>query len=251
MVETLNEMVHRYHKGRIVGHICRDSTAIESRERPVNTKQEAVPNQPKPKRGRPKKGEVRPKPEPTTIEKQLYRSAYKSLSQLSKSCAWGCKRNSQGNLSSWKGYKLHLDISDTGFPITALVTGANVHDSQAAIPMEKLTGSKIQHLYSLMDAGYDAEPIERYIKQQDRVPLIDRSNRKGSTKKPFCPAEKKRFRIRTTVERANAHLKDWLLPPQLFVRGFEKVSFMLMCGVVCLAAIKALQYFIVPAIAKA
>jgi hypothetical protein len=38
-------------------------------------------------------------------------------------------------------------------------------------------------------------------------------------------------------------LKDWLIPTQIFVRGFEKVSFLLMCGVLCLAAIKALQYF--------
>jgi hypothetical protein len=39
-------------------------------------------------------------------------------------------------VSFWKGYKLHLDISDTGFPLTAVVTGANVHDSQPAIPKE-------------------------------------------------------------------------------------------------------------------
>jgi hypothetical protein len=57
------------------------------------------------------------------------------------------------------------------------------------------------------------------------------------------PAE---FKILPTVERANSHLKDWLIPTQIFVRGFEKISFLLMCGVLCLAAIKALQYFILP-----
>jgi hypothetical protein len=47
-------------------------------------------------------------------------------------------------------------VTDIGLPVTAIVTGANVHDSQAAIPMEKLTEKKVQHLYSLMDAAYDA-----------------------------------------------------------------------------------------------
>jgi hypothetical protein len=32
------------------------------------------------------------------------------------------------------GYKSRLDVSDTGFSLMALVTGANVHDSQLAIP---------------------------------------------------------------------------------------------------------------------
>jgi hypothetical protein len=82
------------------------------------------------------------------------------LSKLSKSCAWGCKKNSQGNVSTWKGYKLHLDVSDIGFSITAIVTGASVHDSQAAIPIETLTGRKVQHLYSLMDAANEYEGTE-------------------------------------------------------------------------------------------
>jgi transposase len=155
MVQTLNAMVKEHHEGRIVGHISRDSTAIAARETPVNRKRDvaSAPAKPKRKRGRPRKGEVRPAKEPTQIEVQLKRSARASLSKLSKSCAWGCKKNSQGNVSTWKGYKLHLDVSDIGFPITAIVTGANVHDSQAAIPMEKLTGRKVQHLYSLMDAA--------------------------------------------------------------------------------------------------
>lgn len=246
MVQTLNGIVEQHHKGRIIGHISRDSTAIQARETPVNRKRDVDLMKPKRKRGRPRKGEVRPKKEPTQMEVQLTQSARKSLSKLPKECAWGCKKNSQGNVATWKGYKLHLDVSDIGFPITAIVTGANVHDSQAAIPMEKLTGRKVQHLYSLMDAAYDADAISTYIKEQGRVPLIDPNKRRGPEREPFSPAQKQRFKIRTTVERANSHLKDWLIPSQIFVRGFEKVSFVLMCGVLCLAAVKALQYFILP-----
>lgn len=246
MVQALNALVTRYHEGRIIGHISRDSTAIEARETPANKKSDVVTAKLKLKRGRPRKGEIRPKKEPSQLEAQLGQTASKSLSKLQKECAWGCKKNSQGNISTWKGYKLHLDVSDIGFPITAIVTGANVHDSQAAIPMEKLTGSKVQHLYSLMDAAYDAATISNYIREQGRVPLIDPNKRRGSERTQFSPAQKQRFKIRTTVERANAHLKDWLLPPHIFVRGIAKVSFVLMCGVLCLAAAKALQYFIIP-----
>jgi len=252
MTQTLNSMVEEYQKARLVGHISRDSTAIPVRETPINKKKDVLaPKKMKHKRGRPRKGEVRPEKAPTTLELQVGRSARNSLSKLDKDCAWGCKKNSQGNASYWKGYKLHLDVTDIGLPITAIITGANVHDSQAAIPMEKLTGKKVQHLYSIMDAAYDAKPVSDYINAQGRVPLIDPNNRKGMEQRTFDPAEKSRFKIRTTVERANAHLKDWLIPSQIFVRGFEKVSFLLMCSVVCLAALKILQYFVLPTLQAA
>ena len=247
MTQTLNNLVENYQKGRLVGHINRDSTAISVRETPVNRKRDVTPKtEPKRKRGRPRKGELRPEKEPTEIELQVERSARNSLSKLEKHCSWGCKKNSQGKVSYWKGYKLHLDVTDIGLPVTAIVTGANVHDSQAAIPMEKLTERKVVHLYSLMDAAYDAKPVHDYIRGRERVPLIDPNKRKGTDQRSFDPAEKERFKKRTTVERANAHLKDWLIPNQIFVRGFEKVSFLLMRGVVCLAALKILQYFILP-----
>jgi hypothetical protein len=35
------------------------------------------------------------------------------------------------------------------------------------------------------------------------------------------------------------------------VRGFEKVSFLLMTAVVCLASLKILQYFVLPALESA
>src|ERR1700674_4548289 len=48
-------LIKRSHEDRLVGHISRDATAIEAREKPVKT---AVPKPPKRKRGRPRKGEV-------------------------------------------------------------------------------------------------------------------------------------------------------------------------------------------------
>ena len=146
----------------------------------------------------------------------------------------------------WKGYKLHLDVTDMGIPVAAFTTGANVHDSQVSIPLEKLTERNVSHLYSLMAAAYDAPQIRTYSEQQGRVALIDQNKRRGDSRLPMNPAEKQRFNIRSTVERSNAHLKDWLLPSKIMVRGYSKVNFTLMSGVLILAAIKILQYFILP-----
>ena len=249
MEQTLYKMVRKYHEGRLVGHISRDSTAIEAREKPANKKKNVVnQNKPKRRRGRPRKGESRPVKQKKRLFRQLSMSCGKALKELDRACAWGCKKNSQGNIQFWKGYKLHLDVTDTGIPVTAVVTGANVHDSQTAIPMEKLTERNVTHLYSLMDAAYDAPEIRDYIGRRGRVALIDHNKRRKDSREHMDPAMKQRFRIRTTVERSNSHLKDWLLPSKLMVRGHKKVTFCIMTGVVCLAAIKILQHFILPAL---
>ena len=181
--------------------------------------------------------------DPGHLERQLKMKPGKAVAELDDSCAWGCKKNSQGNISFWKGYKLHLDVTDFGIPVTVAVTGANVHDSQLAIPMEKWTERKITHLYSVMDSAYDARPIISYIEGKGRVPLIDQNKRRGGERMSFTPAQKERFKVRSVVERANAYLKDWLIPSQIFVRGIAKVSFLLFCAVLSLAALKILQYF--------
>lgn len=249
MEQILNPMVKTYHDGHIVGHISRDSTAIPAREKPVNKKADVKPL-PKRKRGRPRKGEKVPQKK-TRLDQQMSMSPGKAIRELDTACSWGCKKNSQGKVSYWKGYKLHLDVTDMGIPITAVVTAANVHDSQLAIPMEKLTERKITHCYSLMDAAYDARPIRSLITLQGRVALIDQNKRRNDTRPPMDEAQTERYKIRTTVERSNAHLKDWLLPSKIMIKGHAKVNFVLLCGVVVLAAIKILQYFILPKLENA
>ena len=112
-----------------------------------------------------------------------------------------------------------------------------------------MTGQRIKHLYSLMDSAYDAKPIKDFIIGNGRMPIID-PNKRRKQQRVLSPSEKQRFRIRSTVERSNSHLKDWLIPPKIMVRGTEKVSHCLMTGVLCLAAIKILQYCILPNIQK-
>jgi transposase len=248
--QSLYRMVRKHHKGRLVGHISRDSTAIEAREKPKNKKNEVKPKK-KRRRGRPRKDEERPPKEKKRLDRQMSMSSGGALKELDRQCAWGCKQNSQGNIQFWKGYKLHLDVTDMGIPVAAAVTGANVHDSQVAIPLEKLTERNVTHLYSLMDAAYDAPQIRNYIEGKDRVALIDRNKRRKASCSPMDEAEARRFRIRSSVERSNGHLKDCLLPSKLTVKGYKKVNFMLLSGVAVLASMKILQYFILPVLENA
>jgi hypothetical protein len=239
---ALARLVQQYHEGKLVRVIARDSTTIKAREKAC-TKKEAIVAMPKRKRGRPRKDEVRlPKADLRRVRQQLRQSPGKSLSQLDKGCGWGCKLNSQGKPQYTKGYKLHLDVSDQGIPISACVTGANVHDSQVAIILEKMTERRVSHLYTMGDSAYDFPEHVAYVRGQGRVPVIDPNNRRSPVLRELSPLEKQQFKARTVVERANAHLKDHVLPAALFVKGELKVGFVLHLGVLCLAAMKILQH---------
>jgi hypothetical protein len=172
-------------------------------------------------------------------------SAEDSLKNIDTACAHSCKKNSHGAVQFWTGYKLHLDVSDTGFPLSAFVSGANIHDSQLTIPLEKMTESKVFFCYSLMDAAYDSSVIDSFIRSRGRIPIIDPNNRGSESRPPLDSAKKERYKKRTEVERANSILKDWLLPGKLYVKGHAKVSFVLFAAVLCLAALRMIQYFII------
>ena len=81
----------------LVGHVSRDATAIEARERPA-PKPRA--EKPKRKRGRPRKGEERPR-ELRRVERQLKMTLPQMLDDLPKACAVGTKRNAKGHTTSW------------------------------------------------------------------------------------------------------------------------------------------------------
>ena len=163
-------LIRNTHHDRLVGHLCRDSTAIEAREKPAA--KEKTPPLPKRKPGRPNKGEERPK-----VLKRLDRQAAMTLpamlDDLPTDCDVGMKKDSKGYQSTWVGYKLHLDVADGQIPISCLLTSASLHDSQAAIPLATLSAERTTNLYDLMDAAYDAEPIRQHSRSLGHVPLID------------------------------------------------------------------------------
>jgi hypothetical protein len=221
---------------QLIGHISRDSTAIEARESIAKKdKVEAAPAKPKNKRGRPAKGEVRPAPEPSALERQSGQTLGQIIAELDTACATGTKKNAQGYKISWKGYKLHLDTACCGVPISAILTGANVHDSRVAIPLTRISAQRVDACYELMDAAYCSTVIREEIQAAGRVPLIDHNPRKGE-KREFAPHEAQRYKTRSGAERCNARLKDEFGARHVQVRGHVKVMCHLMLGVVALCA---------------
>lgn len=109
-------LIERALGGRIIGAIARDATEIKAREKPVekgnNDKVGSSPPptcasstvgaEPQRKRGRPRKGEERPKPEPTRLERQTMQNIARLLADLPTACDVGAKKNS-------KGYKGDMD----------------------------------------------------------------------------------------------------------------------------------------------
>jgi hypothetical protein len=239
---------------RLIGHISRDSTEIEGREKPLRTPVSITPAKPMRKRGRPKKGEQPLPPEPTRLERQAGMTLEQMLDDLPRACNAGSKNNSKGYKETWIGYKLHLDVADGQIPISCILTSASLHDSQAAIPLARLTAQRVTHLYDLMDSAYDAQSIHEQIRGLGQIPIIDAHPRRDSAQKEELQAEAKRrkllnfnyaedvrYRERTTVERVNARLKDEFGGRMIRVRGNAKVMCHLMFGIVALAADQILR----------
>jgi hypothetical protein len=239
---------------RLIGHISRDSTEIEAREKMVRVPVEAAPVKEIRKRGRPKKGDEPPPPEPTRLERQAGMTLTEMLDELPRACNVGSKKNSKGYKETWVGYKLHIDAADGQIPISCILTSASLHDSQAAIPLAQMTAQRVTHLYDLMDSAYDAQSIHDYIRSLGQIPIIDVHPRRDQVQKAelqaeaqrckllnFNYAEDVRYRERTTVERVNARLKDEFGGRWVRVRGNAKVMCHLMFGILALAADQILR----------
>ena len=194
---------------RLIGHIARDSTAIEARERfpetatPAAAEKASANSTPNPsappakKRGRKGKGphrryqggkRRRALPKDTRLHRQRTMSLADMLEELPKDCSIGAKTNSQGYTQHWRGYKLHGDVADGQIPVSAVLTGAKVHDSQVAIPLMTMSSQRVTHCYELMDAAYDAGHILDHSRQLGHVPIVDPVQR-TDPKESFVPPE--------------------------------------------------------------
>ena len=253
----LTQIVHRHnikqHMGdKIVGHISRDSTSIDAREKPARKKNKSIKQ--KKKRGRPKKGEVRIK-EPTRLELQQSMGTKEMLEELPKACDVGTKRNSKGYKKSWIGYKLHIDAADGHIPISCILTSASLHDSQAALPLAELTSQRVTNLYDLMDSAYDSPIIKQHSRSLEHVPIIDINTRGNRKRKQALKEEANRIGVinfktpadiryneRSNVERVNGRLKDEFGGKMVRVRGNAKVMTHLMFGIIALTANQLMRF---------
>lgn len=257
-------LIKTAYKDDLIGHLSRDSTPVEGREKPIYTKnleKSATSNEvksPKKKkrgRGRPKKGEKVEVKDPTRVQKQAKgMSLEEMIKDLPIKCDKGCKKNSQGFVESWIGYKLHLDSADNGVPISAVISSASLHDSQVAIPLAAMSATRVVNLYDLMDSAYDVKEIKDYSINLNHVPIIDINPRrdaelsmnlkrenKARLTLNWEPAEAVRYNHRSTAERSNARLKDEFGARNVRVRGSKKVFCHLMIGVLVLSADQLLR----------
>lgn len=265
-------LVRETQQDRLIGHIARDSTAIEAREKFPETATQAASKEAKakkkqiaepkprqslrgkklgpPKRWKGGKSPRRPASTDTRIHRQRSMRLEAMLEELPRDCSIGAKTNSKGHQSYWRGYKLHLDVADGQIPVSAVLTGAGVHDSQVAIPLATMSSQRVTYCYELMDAAYDAADILDHSRAMGHVPIVDPANRGRKTKSTFLPgkapreltwAESDRFRERTMVERINGRLKDEFGGRYVRVRGATKVMAHLMFGVLALTADQLLR----------
>lgn len=228
-------LIQRTQSERLVGHILRDGTAIEAREK-VAPKPEQE-KEPRPRRLHRKAGTAQRPEQMTRIERQAAgtMTLEEMLAELPRACNVGCKPNSKGIRSYWTGYKLHMDVADGQIPISCVLTSASLNDNQVAIPLAELTAQRVTSCYDLMDAGYDSQAIRNHSRGLGHVPIIP-YQKHGTVQQELAPHEKRRYRERTTIERVYSRLKDEFGGRWVRVRGWAKVMTHLMFGVLALTA---------------
>lgn len=243
LAQRVHEALIKEHLGdELIGHISRDGTAIAARQRPFKKDKKdkqavaaATPATKPAKRGRPRRGEVRPAPKENILQIQRKQTLEQMVTAIPRACDRGTKCNAQGYKTSWNGFKLHIDTADCGVPIAALLSSASMHDSKAAIPLSLMSQQRVTNLYDVMDAAYCSTDLREHSRSLGHIPLIDH-NPRGGEKIEFCPAQAVRYNERTVAERSNARLKDEFGARNLMVKGADKVMEHLMFGVLALSA---------------
>jgi hypothetical protein len=255
LAERVHEALIVKHLGdELIGHLSRDGSAIEARERPTLAEVETPETSPPSdllstqaktttpdtpalakRRGRPRRGEKRAPAKESPIHRQRQQTLAQMMADIPTDCDRGTKCNAQGYKVSWNGYKLHLDTADCGVPISALLSSASMHDSRAAIPLSLISAARVTHLYDIMDAAYCSLELHEHCRGLGHVPLIDH-NPRGGEKEEFEPTDAIRYNERTVAERSNARLKDEFGGNSIWVKGGVKVMSHLMFGILALSA---------------
>jgi len=217
-------VVRRYIGETPVLHLSRDSTSLPGREK-------MAPKEPKVKR----------RWDERRTQTQYEQSTAEALASIPRTCGVGRKPNSQGNLETCVGFKVHIDWLDGMIPANVETTSASVHDSLLAIPMMRTTVQRVPNIaYQLMDSAYDAPAIRQSCRDLDQVYLIEGQRwHKGYI--PFDPAQTVRFNERTNAERGFSRLKDSFGLYDLRVRGPKKVHLHVMFCVLALFADQMLK----------
>ena len=255
--KTHEKFVQEYLSEKTFFYNSTDGTKIPQREKPLKVEKEEKPK-PK-KRGRPKKGETREPIKPKILEQQKdIQIVDKILLLVSTDCDVGIKQNSKGNREVWIGGKLHISVVDGDIPITAFYSGANVHDSSVALPLMQETSKRVNYLYDLQDAGYDANIIREFSSKLGHRPIIDinpKNSKELKAKIELMEHENKTFKYlnqhlscdekhynqRSMVERVNKLLKDDFGCNTIYYQGATKVASVLAFGILSICIDQSLK----------
>ena len=254
--KTQKKFVSEYLSEKTFFYNATDATKIPLRQKPSKVEKE----RPKPKkRGRPKKGETRDPIKPSIIRQQKeMQDVDEMLECVSTKCGVGVKQNSKGNREVWIGGKLHISVVDGDIPITAFYSGANVHDSSVALPLMTETSARVNYLYDLQDAGYDADIIREHSRNLGHRPIIDinpKNSRVLKEKIELIKHEKELFQElnqhlnldtehynqRSMVERVNKYLKDDYGCDKIYYQGSTKVASVLAFGILSICIHQSLK----------
>ncbi len=164
------------------------------------------------------------------------------LADLPQECSLGAKKNSQGHPQYWRGFKLHGDVADGRIPISCILTGAAVHDSQVAIPLMQMSAERVRWRCETTDSAYDAKLIRTHSQKLGHEALIKPNKSHYKTTDSHCNDEQKeRFKKRTIVEQLNGRLKDEFGGRTIYVKGASKIMTHLMFGVIALTVDQLLR----------
>lgn len=254
--KTHEKFVKEYLNQKTFFYNATDATKIPLREKPIKIEKE---DKPKLKRGRPKKGEKREPIKPKILEQQKdMKTTEDMLALVSTKCGVGIKQNSKGNREVWIGGKLHISAVDGDIPIAAFYSGANVHDSSLALPLIKETSKRVNYLYDLQDAGYDADIIREFSNRLGHRPIIDinpKNSKVLKAKIELKKQEKEKFKLlnlqdssdtyhynqRSMVERVNKYLKDDFGCKTIYYQGATKVASVLAFGILSICIHQSLK----------
>jgi transposase len=255
--KTHEKFIKEYLSKKTFFYNATDATKIPLRQKPVKVDKKEKPK-PK-KRGRPKKGEARDPIRPKILQQQKdMQTVEEKLSLVSTNCGVGIKQNSKGNREVWIGGKLHISAVDGDIPITAFYSGANVHDSSVALPLIQETSKRVNYLYDLQDAGYDADIIRELSMKFGHRPIIDinpKNSKELKAKIELIKHERKIFEYlnqhldldekhynqRSMVERVNKYLKDDFGCDKIYYQGATKIASVLAFGILSICIHQSLK----------
>ena len=222
-------LVQQTQQSSVIEHIARDSTAIHARQRLAEDTKKSAPagSAEKPpmhapyktakgwhQRGqRGKKHQQKrtnAKQRGPRLQRQQHMTLQEMLADLPQECSLGAKKNSQGHPQYWRGFKLHWDVADGRIPVSCILTGAAVHDSQVAIPLMQMSAERVRWKCETMDSAYDAKLIRAHSQKLGHEALIkpNISHARSARENAFTEQQKQRFKKRTIVEQLNGRLKD-------------------------------------------